>query len=71
MQTLLMATQEKTDSGHRFTIFLSDQSDIEDFKFIAAWERKKMKELADTMIKGFISDWKSKNKGVKFPASGK
>ena len=62
MQTLLMANTEEIS----FTV-IAQKSQVEELKFIAAWEQRKQKEIIDEMFTTFISNWKSKNKGVKFP----
>lgn len=50
----------------RFTVIAKEEL-VSDIKFIAAFERKKQKELWDGILSSFIEDWKEKNPGVKFP----
>lgn len=45
--------------------FIVDPQDIEKLKAIAYWERLKIKEVADDMIKGYIKAYEKKNGAVK------
>lgn len=49
-----------------FTV-TAKESLSDDIKFIAAFDRKKKKEIWNDVLSDYIEGWKAKNKSVKFP----
>ena len=45
--------------------FIVDPQDVEKLKAIAYWERLKMKDVADEMLKGYIKAYEKKHGEVK------
>lgn len=61
-----MAQKPNTKNEVRATVIV-DKGVIDDLKFIALWDKKEQKEIVNELFTRYITEWKAKNKSVKFP----